>query len=458
MKRLLIPVLMLFGALMIQPVAAQSVAWTVAYYNNPYLLGNSVVERTEVGTSFNWGSGSPDPAVNPNTWSARFGTDQYFEAGTYRFTLQVDDQARLTVGDRVVFNTLDAPRIGETLTADITLTAGTQHMQIDYRELQGDAYINLTWVNTADIEPTAPVGTGTWEAQYFANTALAGTPAAILTEASPTHNWGLGAPIGSVAADNWSARWTSAATLDAGTYQLRVAADDGVRVFVDGVARINEWHLTTGQTYQTTFTLAAGLHTFVVEYYEAGFAASLFYEFLRVDQPTPQPGNPGDVVTNATIRAAVLNFRDAPTTAAAIIGKLRSGERYGVTGRNAESTWYRLNVNNQAGWVSALYVSVDNTGVVPVVGSGSTGGTPITTPVPTGLQVIALANVNLRSGPSTDNGVLTVMPRGANAELIGRTSATNWLQIRYNGVLGWVNFPYVQATTPLDFSTLPVSG
>jgi uncharacterized protein YraI len=438
-------------AFAIQPAAAQqNVIWRAQYYNNAYLIGLPKVERTETAINFDWGMGSPDPGISPNTFSARFGTDTHFDTVTYRFTVIVDDEVRVTIGDRVIINTLDAPRVGETLTADVAMTAGTHHVQIDYRERTGNAYLKLSWYNLSTSPPANP--TGAWTAEYFTNSGLAGSPVAILSESSPSHNWGLGSPLPSIPADNWSARWRTTQYLDAGTYQLRVAADDGVRVFVDGIAYINEWHLATGMIYTATFTLGAGNHSFVVEYYEAGFNAFLEYSLHRLDAPSIPVGG-----SNATVTAAVLNVRNAPSTVTgAIITKIRRGETYPVTGRNGDATWYRLNVNGTAGWVSRLYVNVSNAAGVPVVDT-SPISVPVT-PAPTGYQVVALNNVNLRGGPGTSNGILAVIPRGGQAELIGRNAQTNWLQVRYNGVVGWVNYPYVQATTPINFGHVPITG
>ncbi|WP_410968985.1 PA14 domain-containing protein, partial [Salmonella sp. SAL4444] len=76
------------------------------------------------------------------------------------------------------------------------------------------------------------LGTGPWTAQYYANPTLSGSPTLIQTESSPTHDWGTGSPVVSIPPDNFSARWTSTRTVEAGTYQISVRVDDGVRVFV----------------------------------------------------------------------------------------------------------------------------------------------------------------------------------------------------------------------------------
>lgn len=431
-------------------VQAQSFAtWSAAYYNNLFLRDPSAVNRTESEINFDWGTGSPAPGIHPDTFSARFGADVYFAAGTYRFTLQADDSARLSIDGTSYMNTLDAPQPGTVQSVDVTLTAGTHHLQVDYQERTGNALLKLAWVNTANIPITNP--TGNWQAQYFRDTSLTGTPVVTITEATPSHNWSINAPYPGVPADNFSVRWSQTLNLPAGDYQIKVAADDGVRVFVDGVARINEWHLATGQTYSTTVNLSAGTHNFVVEYYEAGFAAFIDYSFTALNQqnnPNPPTG------ATATVTAGVLNVRNVPNAITGVVlTKIRQGQTFDVTGRNGDSTWWRLNVNGVVGWVSGQWVRVTNAGVVPVVDESSTGNPPTTN-----IIVTAAVNLNVRSGPGVNFTQLSRIPLGGSAQVVGRNSSNSWLQVLYNGVTGWVSAVYVVSATPITYSQIPITG
>jgi hypothetical protein len=80
----------------------------------------------------------------------------------------------------------------------------------------------------------------------------------------------------------FSARYSTVIPLQAGIYRIRVRADDGVRVYVNGGLVINEWHAATGQVYQYGFFASAGNHTFVIDYFEAAGLASLYYVFQRL--------------------------------------------------------------------------------------------------------------------------------------------------------------------------------
>jgi hypothetical protein len=62
-------------------------------------------------------------------------------------------------------------------------------------------------------------------------------------------------------------------TLNAGTYTFTATADDGIRVWVDGVLIIDAWKNQAATTYTATRTLTAGDHQVKVEYYEASGGA-----------------------------------------------------------------------------------------------------------------------------------------------------------------------------------------
>ena len=73
-----------------------------------------------------------------------------------------------------------------------------------------------------------------------------------------------------------------------------------------------------------------------------------------------QQGNipfiPDDGVCRALVNVG-LNFRLGPSTGYQIITVLASGTLAAVTGRNSEHSWWRLNVDNQVGWVSGDFTT-----------------------------------------------------------------------------------------------------
>lgn len=299
------------------------------------------------------------------------------------------------------------------------------------------------------VQPAA-AQSSSWTAEYFNNTTLTGPAALIRTEQKPGGEWGYGSPAPGVAADNFSVRWTTTAFLNGGTYQISVRADDGVRVYVDGVLYINQWQQSAGRFYQANIPLAAGTHTFVVEYYEAGEVALLLYNFDLLG-PVPAPGTP-----QARVTAQYLNVRALPNAAAAILDVISMGQVYPVIGRNAASTWLQINVNGTVGWVNANFVAASNIFGVPIT-DGS--GVPPTPPPPVGATATVTAYLlNVRNAPNPfTGGVVTQITRGQTYPVIGRNLDTSWVQINVNGLIGWVRSTWVSlsniAGVPVTSST-----
>jgi PKD repeat protein len=93
---------------------------------------------------------------------------------------------------------------------------------------------------------------------------------------------------------------------------------------------------------------------------------------------TPQPGKPtATAITD-------LNIRAGPGTVYPVLGVLRAGQSAEVTGVSADGGWWQIQFSGTAegrGWLTARYVTAQNTGNVPVVQSPPPPATP--TPLPT---------------------------------------------------------------------------
>ena len=111
--------------------------------------------------------------------------------------------------------------------------------------------------------------TGSYYAQYYAGVNF-DTLRKSQCEAAPLdNNWGTGAISPMVRADNMSARWTGDFNFQQpGEYEFTATADDGIRVYVDGVRIIDEWRDQAARTFKARRQLAAGIHQVIVEYYE----------------------------------------------------------------------------------------------------------------------------------------------------------------------------------------------
>ncbi|NWF71112.1 MAG: SH3 domain-containing protein [Chloroflexi bacterium] len=479
-RKALLPLCILILALVagLQPAAAQGVLWSGGYYNNVYFIEPQLASTTVNTIAFNWGTGSPDPSVPADNFSARFGTDVNLPAGTYRFYALADDGIVVTIDYQTrIIDSFNVALVGQVISADITLTAGTHHIQIDYREYGGTAFLYLQFVNLATNPtgpnfgpgapvptqapsvPTGSINTSTWTAQYYANTNLSGFPSVIQTEAFPSRNWGLGAPFGSIPADNFSVRWSSVQTLAAGNYVINVRADDGVRVTVDSVVYINQFPGPVGQVFTINLALAAGQHTFVVEFLELGGAAYIEYSLTLPGVSPTATVPPTPIITGATVRINApvnLNVRAAPSTSGAILVRVNRGEVYPAIGRSGDSAWIQINANGTIGWVSAQFITFATGSAAALsVTDGSSGSSSV--PL-TGFTLTATSEVNIRSGPGTRFGVLGRIPQFGVANIVGRNSDTSWWQISYSGIIGWVSARFVSPQSGIDLNRVPVRG
>lgn len=443
------------------PTPVVSTQWTAQYYANNFLGGQPNVIVTENSPNHNWGAGSPYPGIPADRFSARWTSVQQLAGGPYRLSVRADDGIRVLVNGILVINEWH-DYTNQSYSADVNLIAGPNTITIEYFENIGDAFISF------DMQPLTPGQAGTppgldfgglWLAYYFSDPNLTSTPVAIVSEASPNHNWGRSAPLPSVPADNFSARWTTVQVLPAGSYRATVQADDGVRVYVDGTRVIDEWHGATGSTYTADFTLTAGPHTFVVEYYEATGDAFINFTLgpatpTAVQQPAvPGVEQPRETGASATVGVYRVNVRDLPSTSNSnVIAKINPNETYSIVGRTADNSWWQLNVNGVYGWAFSRFINAANTQNVPVTFREET-----IRPAATGVTANVTTEVVIRSGPSTATGILGNLTPGQTATVVGRTADARWLQINYLGVNGWVAAFAVQLTGG-SAASLPVTG
>jgi hypothetical protein len=118
-------------------------------------------------------------------------------------------------------------------------------------------------------------------AQYWTSTGGSGNYSerrVVQVDPNIDYDWGDGAPLPGLPADDVSIRWTGTITTPnvAGSYLFHAQSDDGVRLWVDGQRILNEWHPSPGTEYTASIDLAANTTYLIrVDYYEAGGAAKI---------------------------------------------------------------------------------------------------------------------------------------------------------------------------------------
>src|SRR5665811_1386699 len=154
---------------------------------------------------------------------------------------------------------------------------------------------------------------------------------------------------------------------------------------------------------------------------------------------------PTAAVAASAATTARLNFRGGPSLGDSVMWVLSSGDAVELTGQQSNGYWQAV-VDGTTGWLAADYLTTSGapSSPDPEPDSGNGDGS-----VPVGDSVTGTATVtsglNLRSGPSTDYGVVTVMPGGASVELRGDPQG-GYYPLSYNGTMGWAHGDWLRAT------------
>lgn len=129
-----------------------------------------------------------------------------------------------------------------------------------------------------------------WQASYWNNTTLSGTPVLSREDRTLDFNWAYDSPDGRVQPDGFSARWQRYIDVTPGTYRFTAIADDGVRVRVDGRLIIDGWKQQGPTRYDGTIALSAGHHLVQVEYFEQTGSASISVSWQQAEAITHWKG------------------------------------------------------------------------------------------------------------------------------------------------------------------------
>ena len=466
-------------------IEARGVTWSATVWSNPDLAGTSVWSGSSPSVNYAWGAGSPvingtATGAPVDNFSVRFTTSTLFTTGNYRFTVQVDDGARLYVDGMLLINSWVSGAGLRTLQADYTFSSDSTHtITVEMFDAVGDATILASWAMASGTLPTmTPSYIGSpWYGTFYSGLDLAGTQLYVNSYPPSGLNldWGQGSPGGTVPVDNFSARFTRTLSvpqdLAEGVYTFYVRADDNYRFYVDATLILDRWDSYAGGGAETVeVTLLNGSHTLKFEYREREVDANLFLTWSppNAQDPILYPDGSGSTGSGstgsgsgssatpvpsvtATVVVPTLNVRERPTTTANVITSISSGATYTVTGRNVDSSWVQIYMEGQTGWVSAKYVTITgDLNTVPVIDTGA----PAPAVAPTGVRGRVLGNLRIRSGASTRDAQIGLMPWGAEIDIVGRNRGLSWYQINYEGTTGWSFAPYIRIISG-DANTLP---
>lgn len=245
-------------------------------------LSGAGLMRTDPDVNFNWGTAAPMPGINADGFSVRWtGRITPKTTGTYTFYADTDDGVRLWVDDKLLVDNWVTHAVTEN-SATVTLKAGTQYgIRMEYFEKTGSAVAKLLWSGPSvakAIIPSSVLNRNSFGlvGEYYNASDLSGSVALIRPDGSVNFDWATGSPDSRINVDNFSARWAGYVVVPTtGTYVFYTDADDGVRLWVNGAALIDDWNDHSATENSGKVTLTAGTwYPIKMEYYEHAGSAS----------------------------------------------------------------------------------------------------------------------------------------------------------------------------------------
>ncbi|MDE0144132.1 MAG: PA14 domain-containing protein [Caldilineaceae bacterium] len=254
--------------------------WRGDYWNNPNQSGPPVLTRNDLVIFFNWEEGAAASNLGVDHFSARWQRTLNFEAGIYRFNVEVDDGFRLYIDNVLVLDEWEEGA-ARTYTVDVPLSTGFHTIQVDYFESTGVALMRFWWERNNSFSG--------WKGEYFGNRGLQGNPVVVRDEPQIDFNWGEGRPAANLPADHFSARWQRRVSFEPGTYRFFLRIDDGARVYLDSQLILDAWEDGADRTVNVDVTLPAGERSLQVEFFESSGVARINFWWQLAPTPTPTP-------------------------------------------------------------------------------------------------------------------------------------------------------------------------
>lgn len=250
---------MVFGY-SIESQAQGSENWRAVYYPTVNFKG-AKVSCTVNSINFSWGSKSPAKKIPSSKFSATFEKKMTVsKTTTYVLMGKADDGLRIYVDGKRKVNEWKA---GErNFEKQVKLTKGNHTIRVEYYNIGKNAKLKVNIKEAASVTPLEK-----WGATFYSKQNLTGK--AVKKQFSALDaNWGTGSPDPSIPANQFSAVFEKRTNITkSGTYLLSGGADDGIRIYVDGVKKVDQWKDNV-QTFNVEIALSAGIHIIKVEYYE----------------------------------------------------------------------------------------------------------------------------------------------------------------------------------------------
>ncbi|MFD0225849.1 PA14 domain-containing protein [Streptomyces hirsutus] len=150
---------------------------------------------------------------------------------------------------------------------------------------------------------TSPV----YKRQFFANTTFSGKPKKTDCDSKIDQNWGTGAPASGLPSNKFGVRWTVTRDFGSGgPFSFPVEARDGIRVYLDGVRKVDLWKdVSTTVKKTVNVTIPSGKHTLRVDFVNWTGAANVKFGYV------PRTSSTVDKVKPRTPTGAAVTYDTA---------------------------------------------------------------------------------------------------------------------------------------------------
>lgn len=274
--------------------------WDGEYFNNKNLSGAPVMTQKDLKLDFQWDMGSPAPqcGIPEGNFSARW--KSYMMPPDYgnrwiRFNVYSIGGFRLyfngaLVLDRWFSHGPSTDYVDIQMAMSWHCGPGTAPVIVEYFSDAKPAAINVSWEEIPEPNCFEDPPNDHWRGEYFSNTNLSGSPLMVRDDGTGfiNFNWGMGGPSNgcNLGADNFSVRWTRTVNIaSSGYYRFNMAADDGMRVYIDGALMLDKWIVQSATPYTFDTYLTAGDHIIKAEYFEKNWGASAQLSWQGISAP-----------------------------------------------------------------------------------------------------------------------------------------------------------------------------
>ncbi|WP_327422708.1 PA14 domain-containing protein [Streptomyces sp. NBC_01230] len=171
----------------------------------------------------------------------------------------------------------------------------------------------LTAVSATTASAATTCASPVFKRQFFANTTFSGTPKKTDCDSVIDQNWGTGAPASGLPTNNFGVRWSLTRDFGSGgPFTFTASSLDGIRVYVDGVRKVDIWkNVSATQKKTVNVTVPKGKHSLRIDFVNWTGSANVKFAYTprtsaTVDKVKPLPPvGVKAVLDNATANAKV---------------------------------------------------------------------------------------------------------------------------------------------------------